>query len=185
RPARGPARVTQGCSPVSRLLISEYHREIDELIRYGGSRNESALEGAFQKLLNGYARPRGLKLVPKVEYVTKSGSKVYPDGTLKTALRQDWGYWEAKDSDDDLDEEIHKKLSKGYPRDNVLFEDGETAVLIQNGAEVGRAAHKDSESLDELLSSFFGYERPDVATFHRAIEKFKEDLPSVLSALRD
>jgi predicted helicase len=170
---------------VSRLLISEYHKEIEELIRFGGSRNESALEGAFQKLLNGYARPRGLKLVPKVEYVTKSGNKVYPDGTLKTALRQDWGYWEAKDSDDDLDEEIRNKLAKGYPRDNILFEDGETAVLIQNGSEVARVRHKDPDDLNKLLTGFFDYERPEVASFRRAVDKFKQDLPTVLGALRD
>ena len=29
------------------------------------------------------------------------------------------GYWEAKDEEDDLDEEIQKKFRKGYPQDNI------------------------------------------------------------------
>jgi hypothetical protein len=31
------------------------------------------------------------------------------------------GYWEAKDEDDDLDEEIEKKFRKGYPQDNIAI----------------------------------------------------------------
>ena len=34
---------------------------------------------------------------------------------------------------DDLDAEIQAKFDRGYPRDNILFEDSETAILIQNG----------------------------------------------------
>jgi hypothetical protein len=47
-------------------------------------------------------------------------------------LRLDWGYWESKDQYDKLDEEIEKKLNKGYPDSNILFEDSQTAVLIQS-----------------------------------------------------
>ena len=42
------------------------------------------------------------------------------------------GYWEAKDSHDDLDAEIRVKFNRGYPRDNIIFEDSQTAVLVQN-----------------------------------------------------
>ena len=38
------------------------------------------------------------------------------------------GYWEAKDSHDDLDAEIQAKFNRGYPKDNIVFEDSETAT---------------------------------------------------------
>ena len=46
------------------------------------------------------------------------------------------GYWEAKSIvEDDLDVEIQKRgFNRGYPRDNIIFEDSKTAVLIQNQA---------------------------------------------------
>jgi hypothetical protein len=69
---------------------------------------------------------------------------VKPDGTLKDTLRQDWGYWESKDSYDNPDDEIEYKINKDYPTSNSIFEDGQTAVLIQNGKEVSRTEIKTS-----------------------------------------
>ena len=50
------------------------------------------------------------------------------------------GYWEAKDTDDDLDAEIAKKIDKGYPLSNIIFEDTRRAVLFQDGTEALRAS---------------------------------------------
>ena len=61
-----------------------------------------------------------------------------PDGTVKDSLRMSRGYWEAKDTHDDLDAEIQRKLNRGYPSDNIIFEDSETAVLVQNRNEAMR-----------------------------------------------
>ena len=55
-----------------------------------------------------------------------------PDGGLKNALRLDYGYWESKDSRDDIDTEINNKIRKGYPLTNILFEDTKEAILIQH-----------------------------------------------------
>jgi len=41
-------------------LIQKYYAEIDKIIRYGGSRNESSLRKPFQDLLEGYARGKRL-----------------------------------------------------------------------------------------------------------------------------
>jgi len=41
-----------------------------------------------------------------------------------------FGYWEAKDTNDDLDEEIVKKFRRGYPQTNIIFEDSTEAILI-------------------------------------------------------
>ena len=121
-------------------LIQQYYAKVEKIIRYGGSRNESALRKPFQDLLEAYASGKNLVLVPEVELRVRGGKRVVPDGTLKDALRQDWGYWESKDEKDDLTAEIKAKFTKGYPSSNILFEDTHTAVLYQNGEGVGRSA---------------------------------------------
>ena len=169
---------------MSQLLVSRYQREIADLMQFGGSSDESSIRKAFSNLLDNYSRPQGLRLVDEIEYVTRTGAKVYPDGTLKDALRLTHGYWEAKDEADDLDQEIAKKRAKGYPTDNILFEDSRHAVLIQNDREVMRAAMSDAAALDRLITSFVSYERLEIRDFRRAIEHFKTDLPAVIESLR-
>jgi len=169
---------------MSQLLVSRYQREIADLMQFGGSTDESSIRKAFSNLLDNYSRPQGLRLVDEIEYVTRTGAKVYPDGTLKDALRLTHGYWEAKDEADDLDQEIDKKRARGYPTDNILFEDSRHAVLIQNDREVMRAAMSDAAALDRLITSFVSYERLEIRDFRRAIERFKTDLPAVIESLR-
>lgn len=165
--------------------IHQYHKEVEDIIHYGGTKKETAIRNAFYRLLNDYTRPKGLILVAEVSTKTKEGKTVIPDGTLKDSLRQDWGYWESKDEADDIDEEIAKKFAKGYPNDNILFEDSAHAVLFQHGAEVMRVSMKDDAELDKLIHAFLDYERPEVKTFREAIGHFKEDIPNVTAALRE
>jgi predicted helicase len=170
---------------MSKLLISHYHSQLERIIQYGGSRKETAIRTAFQNLLNEYCIPRNFQLIPELDYKTKSGKIIRPDGTVKDALRIDWGYWESKDQDDDLEREIDKKFAKGYPDSNILFEDSQTAVLIQSGSEILRVPMKDGEALDGLLNHFINYIRPEVKDFRAAIENFKKDLPNILYELRN
>jgi hypothetical protein len=85
-------------------------------------------------------------------------------------LRVPLGYWEAKDEEDDLDEEIEKKFRKGYPQDNILFEDSRCAILVQNRQEVTRCGVDHPAKLEKLLRCFFRYERPEIAEFRKAVE---------------
>jgi predicted helicase len=165
--------------------IQVYRTKVEKIIQYGGSHNESALRKPFQELLDVYAQAKGLLLVPEVEFITPSGKKVYPDGTLKDALRQDWGYWESKDEKDDLEAEIITKFNKGYPSFNILFEDTHTAILYQSGVRVQTASFTDAPALDALLASFAGYEPPEVREFHKAIELFSAEVGGLAAALRD
>lgn len=165
--------------------IHQYHKEVEDIIHYGGTKKETAIRNAFYRLLNDYARPKGLILVAEVSTKTKEGKTVTPDGTLKDSLRQDWGYWESKDEADNIDEEIAKKFAKGYPNDNILFEDSAHAVLFQHGAEVMRVSMKEEAELDKIIHVFLDYERPEVKTFREAIGHFKEDIPNVTAALRE
>jgi len=170
---------------MSLQLIQDYHKKVQEIIQYGGSRNETAIRPAFQRLLEQYCADKKIELILELEYKTPLGTNVYPDGTLKDSLRQDWGYWESKDTFDSLDDEIRKKLDKGYPRTNILFEDSKTAVLIRNGKESQRAVFDDHPALHNLITTFVTYEPQEVRTFREAIDRFREDLPDLIVKLRE
>ncbi len=162
--------------------IHAYHRQIEKLRARSGSDNESSLRPAFQQCLIKYGAKHDLVLVEELPY--KDTRKI-PDGTVKDAMRLDRGYWEAKDSKDDIDEEIDKKLGDGYPTSNIIFENSCTAVLLQNGDEVQRVNMGDAQNLHKLISEFFAYEPPIIAEFSKATQKFRDDLPDILVALRD
>ena len=170
---------------MSLQLINQYYTKREKLIQFGGSKNELSIRDAFKDLLNHYAEKKNLMLVPEIAVQGIKGAKVKPDGTLKNALRLDYGYWESKDEKDTIDDEIDTKLKKGYPQTNILFEDGSTIVLIQHGEVVQRVDMLDREKLDKILNQFISYEHPQVKEFIEALEKFKEDLPDILEALRE
>lgn len=170
---------------MSDYAITHYYKELEDAIHYGGSTKETAIRFGFQKLLEKYAETKDLKLVPEISTKNKQGKIITPDGTLKDSIRNDWGYWESKDEKDDINEEIKNKFAKGYPADNILFEDSNTAVLFQHGEEVKRVDMKDPEALHAILTKFLQYERPEVHDFREAIEKFKEDIPKVTVAIRE
>ncbi|HEY0544115.1 MAG TPA: type ISP restriction/modification enzyme [Pyrinomonadaceae bacterium] len=169
---------------MSKQLINNYYNKLDETIRFGGSRNETTVEHAFIALVNSYAERRNLMLVPKVGIKSAKGAHIIPDGALKNALRLDFGYWESKDIKDDIDKEIQAKINRGYPLVNTLFEDSQTAVLFQEHAEVMRVPMKDAELLERILHAFVNFEPPQVREFNKALEKFKEDVPTIVESLR-
>ena len=162
-------------------LIDRYQDHLNELREFGGY-SEQHLRFAFQNCLDAYCRAHKERLVLVPELAIPSG--VRPDGTVKDSLRMARGYWEAKDSDDDLDTEIQKKFDKGYPRDNIVFEDTETAVLVQNGDFAMRANMRRPDELHRLIRHFLDYELPQIEEFRKARQQFKEDLPTVLENLR-
>ena len=103
---------------------------------------------------------------------------------MKDSLRMARGYWEAKDSHDDLDAEIRIKFNRGYPRDNIIFEDSQTSVLVQNGSEAMRVDMSRDGELHRLIRVFLDYELPEIQEFRQAQSQFKTDLPMVLENLR-
>ena len=116
---------------MSKWLISQYYSEVEKIIQYGGSRKETSIRTAFQNLLNEYCKARDFLLIPELDYPTKSGKVVYPDGTIKDALRLAWGYWESKDQEDNLDKEIEKKfIIRKIPKNLNLF-DYERSEILQ------------------------------------------------------
>ncbi|QQR38817.1 type ISP restriction/modification enzyme [Devosia rhizoryzae] len=169
---------------MSRQLINDYFNEIDRLRKFSGTNTEGVVSEAFKDLLKAWSRQKNLVFIAQYEFPSPQKNRIRPDGTILHDLRVPLGYWEAKDEDDDLDVEIDKKLRKGYPQDNIIFEDSREAVLIQNRQPVMRCRMTDGDELLRLLNLFFGYERQEIAEFRRAVAQFQTDLPAVLEALR-
>ena len=163
--------------------IKQYREELERLVEYGGSDNESSIRRAFAVCLNSYCREHRERLVLVDELSARGG--VVPDGTVKDGLRMARGYWEAKDTHDDLDAEIQRKFNLGYPRGNIIFEDSREAVLIQNGDVAMRVDMRREGELHRLIRRFLDYELPEIEDFRRAQAQFKDDLPSVLASLRE
>lgn len=169
---------------MSQQQINQYLAEIDRLRKFSGISNEQVIRPAFRRLLDAWATSAKLVFLEEFPHQTTMKSTVYPDGTVLHDIRVPLGHWEAKDTKDDLEEEIRKKFARGYPQDNIIFENSETAVLIQNRQEIFRCSMTDTAELSRLVSRFFAYERPEIAEFRQAVQQFKADLPSVLDALR-
>src|SRR5258708_36607933 len=169
---------------MSQFLIQQYLNDLSDLRKASGTTREGIVSEAFKDLLKGYAKSHDLIFLNQYELPKQDGNRRIIDGALGYDVRVPFGYWEAKDEEDDLDKEIAAKFRRGYPRDNIIFEDSRTAVLIQRGNEVVRCPVDDTHNLSHLLDLFFKYERPEVADFRKAVLQFQADLPEVLEALR-
>ena len=163
--------------------IEAYYAELRELIAAGGSDSELNIRPAFHNCLAAYCRDHreSLTLVPEL----RASPSATPDGAVRDSLRMTRGWWEAKDARDDLDAEIQRKFNRGYPRDNIVFEDSQTAVLFQNGGEAMRVDMSRPGELHRLIRRFLDYELPAIEEFRRARQQFKADLPNVLASLRE
>jgi predicted helicase len=169
---------------MSQEFIHQYLNELSDLKRFSGSNRETVIREAFKTLLKNMGKSRDLIFIPEYLYETTNRHRRYIDGALVYEVRVPFGYWEAKDNKDNLDDEIEYKFRRGYPQDNIIFEDSQEAILIQNKNAVMRCKVDSVENLERLLGNFFQYERKEIAQFRKAVEQFKSDLPAVLTALR-
>ena len=117
--------------------IKAYHAALKAYAEHEAV-HEGATETAFSNLLAATARTHNWTPIPKKKKAVAKKVYVYPDGTLQDVFKLARGYWEAKDTDDDLDAEIQKKIKKKYPLTNTIFEDTQRAVLFQNAKECQR-----------------------------------------------
>ena len=81
--------------------IKQYREELERLVEYSGSDNESSIRRAFAVCLDSYCRDHREKLALVDELGYQGG--VYPVGTVKDSLQMARGYWEAKDTLDNMD----------------------------------------------------------------------------------
>ncbi|MGB8346040.1 MAG: N-6 DNA methylase, partial [Ktedonobacteraceae bacterium] len=141
--------------------------------------HETAVRSAFQNLLATFAQAVNWILIP--EQTLANGKR--PDGTLRDTFNLPRGYWEAKDTRDDLAIEIRKKITTGYPTSNTIFEDTRRAILYQNNRQALEADLTSRADLIRVLDAFFHYAPPDIATFEQAVADFKESIPDLAQGL--
>lgn len=91
---------------------------MSDLRRASGSTREGVVSEAFKDLLKGYAKSHDLIFIPQYELPKQDGKPRWVDGALVYDLRVPFGYWEAKDEEDDLEKEIAAKFRRGYPTRN-------------------------------------------------------------------
>lgn len=162
-------------------FIKTYYANLDA-IQFHAS-NEGATRHPFQALLADWSRPFGFTLVGEQSLEGSRKKMVRPDGVLVDSLKLRRGYWEAKDSADSLEKEISKKKAAGYPLSNIIFEDTRQAVLYQDGQPHYSADLRDPDQLQRLLDEFVGYNPPQIDQFHKAVARFKEEIPSLANAM--
>jgi len=145
--------------------------------------NESTTEAAFKDLLFNISLDLNLTLLKTTG--NQKNNNIVPDGIIKDDYFRVVGYWEAKDTYDNLDDEIYKKLKKGYPRINTIFEDTQQAVLYQDNSEFARYNLTKEDELIKLLVQFFNYKEPVYEQFRKAVEKFKENIGRLSEDFKD
>ncbi|MEK7710604.1 MAG: type ISP restriction/modification enzyme [Planctomycetota bacterium] len=165
--------------------ITEYYRTLADTTAQGAA-NEMAIRRAFRELLATTAKLHGWTIIEEESHaadVVKGGGKVQPDATFRDKNTLPRGYWEAKDTADDLDAEIRKKTKKGYSLVNTIFEDTRTAVLYQNAQEALRIDLTDPQAVSDLLNGFYAHTEPDFDRWEKAVEDFKDRVPELAKGL--
>ncbi|MDQ2998989.1 MAG: N-6 DNA methylase, partial [Chloroflexota bacterium] len=161
-----PANLTNHKSlDIYYAAIATYHTQ--------GVGHEQATRLAFSTLLDTLSKTVGWTVVLEK---TLSNRK-RPDATLQDSFKIPRGYWEAKDTNDDLDTEIKAKIARGYPLTNIIFEDTRRAVLYQNGRPAFEADLKQRSQLVALLTKFFTYTGEQIEEFNAAVREFQERIP--------
>ncbi len=162
-------------------IFRDYYIELKGL-RDSQQTNEGAVAPLFANLLRFCAGKAGWTLIEK--YPKKhNGNQLYIDGALIDRFSIVHGYWEAKDSKDDLPTEIKKKFAAGYPRNNILFQSPDRAILWQNDTETLDLDISDPENLIRILEAFFNYQPADYERWEHAVEDFREKVPELGQAL--
>ena len=161
--------------------VEDYYDQLDAYERVG-AQHEGAVRTAFRDLLDHGGSQMGWELVPEW---SPRDRRIRIDGALLDEYRLIHGFWEAKDSDDDLDREIQKKLDKGYPAENTIFQAPNRAVLMQDGGITFDADIRDPQTLVDLLRLFFDYEKPAHEEWEHAVAEFKVRVPELGRAVRN
>jgi predicted helicase len=145
--------------------------------------NEAQVSDAFAKLLADCGRKLHLTFIPQFP-IQRARTRVIVDGALLDTFHLAHGYWEAKDEKDDLDREIKAKLDKGYPRDNIIFQATERAVLYQSGARVADEDISNPDYLAQLVNHFFDYKAPHIEEWEQAVTEFSDRIPELATAVK-
>ncbi len=161
--------------------IKTYYTELEKYARHGAE-NEGTVRAAFQNLLQHYCRQSDLTLLcEKILYPSDKGGNrlIQPDGEVVDAFGLPHGYWEAKDTQDDLYVEADKKFAAGYPSKNIVIQSPTHALLYQHGQLQLDLDISEPRNLVHVLQTFFAYQEENISAWHTAVAEFKETVPEL------
>jgi predicted helicase len=147
--------------------VKQYYEELENFKKLGVV-HETAVKVAFQKLLESCCQQFKWTLVQ--EYAIKKRKRV--DGALVDSYNLARAYWEAKDSKDNLKKEVQKKLAIDYPKDNIIFQQPERAILYQDGKLVMDEDITKPQNLVDVLRQLFEYRPPAIEQWEKAADEF-------------
>ena len=107
---------------------------------------------------------------------------IYPDGALFDNFRLVMGTGKQKIPRTILLRRSGRN-SQGYPRDNILFQAPERAILWQNGNQILDEDITEPGRLIEVLKAFFAYQPPAFERWERAVEEFKAVIPELAAGV--
>ena len=158
--------------------VKDYYAALDKF-KLLGVTHETAVRSAFQSLLELCGKKSNLILVPEHSIKRPNNKRIIVDGALVDKYKLDHGYWEAKDIHDDLNKEVNRKFEAGYPRDNILFQTPEQAILWQDERLVLDNDLSDPKQLIETLEVFFSYRSREITEWQNAVAQFKDKVPDI------
>ena len=162
--------------------IKEYYEELASFEKHGHS-NEMTVRNAFQDLLQTYTKKIGWQFIEEYTIKRKDRKNASVDGALLDQFSLPRGFWEAKDSKDDLPTEITKKFADGYPQTNILFWQPGRAILFQDGRQILDEDISNPKTLVEVMTAFFEYDQPFIKEWEHAVEEFKNTIPTLANSV--
>lgn len=151
--------------------------------------HEGAVKLAFHQLLESCGKQFKWTLVPEWTFKRLKKQPIRIDGALVDDYNLARAYWEAKDIKDDLKKQIQKKFAVGYPKDNIIFQRPDRAILYQDGKLVMDEDITKPQALVDVVRQFFEYRPPAIEQWERAVEEFgirvKEHATALLELIRD
>lgn len=158
--------------------IKTYYAELDKYTQLGAE-NEGTVRSAFQNLLQHYCGKSNLTLLCERTKHIAGNRRITPDGEVVDSYGIPHGYWEAKDTQDDLHTEASKKFAAGYPSKNIVLQSPTHALLYQHDELQLDLDLTDPRNLVQVLESFFAYQAENISAWHAAVAEFKEMVPDL------
>ncbi len=158
--------------------IQAYYAELKKYAQHGVE-NEGTVRAAFQNLLQHYCARSELTLLCEKTQHTPEKRRITPDGEIVDAFGLPHGYWEAKDTHDDLYVEAEKKFAAGYPSKNIVIQSPTQALLYQHGHLQLDLDISEPRNLVHVLQAFFAYQAENIAAWHTAVAEFRETVPEL------
>jgi predicted helicase len=158
--------------------VKAYYAALATFQKHGHT-TEGNTRSAFADLLKKCCHPYAWHLVEEFQFKGTNKQPLRADGALVDDLTLQHGLWEAKDTSDDLQVEIKKKVAAGYPLTNTLFQSPDRAVLYQDNRIALDCDLTKPENLIEILELFFEHRQPHEVDWEEAVTKFAEKIPDL------